>query len=64
MVELCFCVAKLGRFDRSTRRIRFGIKEYQQALTFEFVERNFFPFIGGEGEIGGFVTDLEHDVLV
>ena len=27
LIELLFCVAKLGRFDRSTRSIRLGKKE-------------------------------------
>jgi hypothetical protein len=64
MVELCFCVSKLGRFNRSTRCIRFGVKEKQNALAFEISERNFFSLIRRKCEIGGFFTDLEHDVLV
>ena len=35
LVELLFCVAKLGRFDRSTRRIRFRKKEEQDAAALE-----------------------------
>jgi hypothetical protein len=34
-IELRFCVAKLGRFDCSTRGIRFGEKEEQDAAALE-----------------------------
>ena len=34
-IELRFCVTKLGRFDRSTRSIRFGEKEEQDAAALE-----------------------------
>jgi len=35
LVELPFCVAKLGRFDCSTGSIRFGEKEEQDAAALE-----------------------------
>ena len=35
LIELRFCVAKLGRFDCSTRGIRFGEKEEQDAAALE-----------------------------
>ena len=35
LIELLFCVAKLGRFDRSTRRIRLRKKEEQDAAALE-----------------------------
>jgi hypothetical protein len=35
LVELLFCVAKLGRFDRSTGSIRFREKEEENAAAFE-----------------------------
>ena len=35
LVELLFCVAKLGRFNRSTRGIRFRKKEEQNAAALE-----------------------------
>ena len=34
-IELRFCVTKLGRFDRSTRSIRFRKKEKQHAAALE-----------------------------
>jgi len=33
LIELRFCVAKLGRFDRSTRSVRFRKKEEQDATS-------------------------------
>jgi hypothetical protein len=35
LIELRFCVTKLGRFDRSTRSIRFRKKEQQDAAALE-----------------------------
>jgi hypothetical protein len=35
LIELLFCVTKLGRFDRSTRSIRFRKKEKQDAAALE-----------------------------
>ena len=35
LIELRFCVTELGRFDRSTRSIRFRKKEKQDAATLE-----------------------------
>jgi hypothetical protein len=35
LIELRFCVAKLGRFDSSTRSIRFRKKEEQNAAALE-----------------------------
>jgi len=35
LVELRFCVTKLGRFDRSTRSIRFRKKEQQDTPALE-----------------------------
>jgi hypothetical protein len=37
LVELLFCVAKLGRFDRSARGIRFRKKEEQDAAALEIL---------------------------
>ena len=37
LVELLFCVAKLGRFNRSTRSIRLGKKEEQDAAALEIL---------------------------
>jgi hypothetical protein len=38
LVELRFCVTKLGRLRGSTRRVRFGVKEKQHALSFVIVQ--------------------------
>ena len=35
LIELRFCVTKLGRFDRSTRRVRFRKEEKQDAAALE-----------------------------
>jgi len=58
LVEVFFCVAKLGRLDRSTGSVGFGEKEEEDALAGEVLERNFFAFVGWEAEGGGFGADL------
>ncbi|HEV1994458.1 MAG TPA: hypothetical protein VGR03_09010 [Candidatus Acidoferrum sp.] len=60
LVEVFFCVAKLGRFDRSTGGVSFGIEEEQDALAGEVFERDVFAFVGFEAEGGGFGTYFEH----
>jgi hypothetical protein len=35
LVELFFCVTKLGRFDRSTGSVGFGVEEEEDALAGE-----------------------------
>jgi hypothetical protein len=37
LIEFLFCVTKLGRFDRSTRGVRFGEKEKQYAAALEIL---------------------------
>lgn len=64
LVELLFCVTKLGRFDRSTGSIRSREKEEQDAATLEVFERELFAAVGGEGEFGGFVADFEHELVL
>ena len=64
LVELLFCVAKLGRFERSTGSIRFGEKEEQDAAALEVFERELFAAVGGECEFGCFVADFEHDAVL
>jgi hypothetical protein len=61
LVEVFFCVAKLGRFDRSTGGVGFGVEEEEDALASEVFERDFFAFVGLEAEGGGFGTDFEHE---
>lgn len=46
LVETFFCVAKLGRFDRSTRGVGFGVEEEQDALAGELFEGDEFVFVG------------------
>jgi len=52
LVEVFFCVAKLGRFDRSTGRVGFGIEEEEEFLAGEVFEREFLAFIGLQAEGG------------
>jgi hypothetical protein len=60
LVEIFFCVAKLGRFDRSTGGVGSGVEEEEDALAREVFERDFFPFVGLEAEGGGFGAEFEH----
>jgi hypothetical protein len=46
LVEIFFCVTKLGRFDRSTGSVGFGIEEEEDALAGEVLERHSFVFVG------------------
>ena len=64
LVKLLFCVAKLGRFDRSTGGIRLWKKEEQHAAALEILKRELFAAVGGEGEFGSFVADFEHEVFL
>jgi hypothetical protein len=64
LIELLFCVTKLGRFDRSTRGVRFGEKEKQDAAAFEVFQRELFAAVGGESEFGGFVANFEHELVL
>lgn len=56
LVELLFCVAKLGRFDRSTRSIRFWIEEEDDAFAAEVGERDFRASVVLNAECGGFIA--------
>ena len=64
LIELRFCVAKLGRFDRSTRSVCFWKKEEQHAAALEILKRELFAAVGGEGEFGSFVADFEHGLVL
>jgi hypothetical protein len=46
LVEILFCVAKLGRFDRSTGSVGFRIEEEEDTLAGEVFEGDFFAFVG------------------
>jgi hypothetical protein len=60
LVEVFFCVAKLGRFDGSTGGVGFGIKKQEDLLAGEVFEREFCAFVGLQAEGGGFGTEFEH----
>ncbi len=61
LVELLFCVAKLGRFDDSTGGVGFGEEEKKDAFALEILERNRLVFVGLEAERRSFVAGLEHE---
>ena len=58
LVEVFFCVAKLGRFDGSTGSVGLGIEEKEDALAGEVFEREFGAVVGLQAEGGGFGADL------
>jgi hypothetical protein len=60
MIELLFCVTKLGRFDDSTGGVGFGKEKEEDAFAFEILEGDGFVFVGLQAERGGFVAGLEH----
>ena len=60
LVELLFCVTKLGRLDDSTGGVGFGEEEEDDALALEVLERDGLVFVGLQAERGGFVAGLEH----
>jgi hypothetical protein len=53
-VEFFFCVTKLGRFNRSTGGVGFGVEEKEDALAGEVFERDFSVFVGLKTEGRGF----------
>jgi len=54
LVEVFFCVAKLGRFDGSTGSVGFGVEEEENALAGEVGEGEDGAVVGFQGEVGGF----------
>jgi hypothetical protein len=60
LIELLFCVAKLGRFDDSTGGIGFREEEKEDAATYKIFESNEFVLVGFEAERRSFVAGLEH----
>jgi len=62
LVEFFFCVAKLGRFYRSTGSVGFGKEKEKDPLAREVFERDVFAFIGFETEGGGLGTYFEHSI--
>jgi hypothetical protein len=62
LIEIFFCVAKLGRFDPSTGGVGFGVEEKEDALPSEVFERDFFAFVGWETEVWGIGAYFEHRI--
>jgi len=62
LVEVFFCVTKLGRFYRSTGGVGFGEEKEEDTPACEVFERDFFAFVGFEAERGGFGADFEHGI--
>jgi hypothetical protein len=60
LIELLLCVTKLGRFDRSTGRVRLWKEKEKNALAFEILQGHFPAIVGFEAEIWDLRTDLEH----
>jgi hypothetical protein len=58
LVEVFFCVAKLGRFDGSTGGVGFGVKEEEDALAGEVFKREFAAVVGWKTEGGDFGADF------
>ncbi len=60
LIEIFFCVTKLGRFYRSTGSVGFGVEEKENLLAGEVLEGNVFAVVGLEAEGGGFGPDFDH----
>ena len=60
LVEIFFCVAKLGRLDRSTGGVGLGVEEEENALAGEIFQGEFAAIVGWKAEGGGFGAGLEH----
>ena len=58
LIEIFFCVAKLGRFNGSTGSVGFGIEEEKDALAGEVFESKFSAVVGFQTEGGGFCADF------
>ena len=56
LVEVLFCVAKLGRFDRSTGSVGFGVEKEDYALAAEVGEGDFGAGVVLEAEGGSFIA--------
>jgi hypothetical protein len=58
LVELALCVAKLGRFDRSTGSVGFRVEEQEDALALEISQGDKCAVVGFDTEAGGFGADF------
>ena len=57
-VKFRFCVTELGRFDRSTRSVRFWEDKEDDAFPLVMAQVDFGTFVRVQGEVGGFVADF------
>jgi hypothetical protein len=60
LVELLLCVAKLGRFGRSTGSVGFRIEKQKDAFADEIRERDVFARVVLQAKRRSFVPNLEH----
>ena len=58
LVEVIFCVAKLGRFNGSTGGVGFGIEKEEDAPAGEVFQRDGLVLVGFQVEGGSFGADL------
>jgi len=58
LVEILFCVAKLGRFGRSAGSVGFGIEEEDDTFAEEAGKSDFVAGVVLQAEGGRFVTDF------
>jgi hypothetical protein len=63
LVELLFCVTKLGRFNGSTGSVGLGKEKEEDAAALEVFEGDGFVVVSFEAEGGGFIAWLEHERL-
>jgi hypothetical protein len=64
LVEVFFCVAKLGRFYRSTGSVGFGVEEEEDLSAGEVLEGDGLAVVGWETEGGGFGADFQHSTFL
>lgn len=60
LVELLFCVAKLGRFGGSTGSVGLRIEKEDNAFAEEIGERNVIASVVFQAKCGSFIANLEH----
>ena len=60
LVELLLCVAKLGRFGRSTRGVSLRKEKQQHALAAKIRERHVFPVVSLHFEIRSLIASFQH----
>ena len=63
LVEVIFCVAKLGRFNGSTGGVGFGKEKEEDAPAAKLGERQVGTLVRFEAEVGSFGTNFEHSLL-